>query len=149
MKSARSTVDYAVVLLRVLLGGLFIAHLWWKFVLREGGIEGWWQGLLQNGYPSYVPANVFSAEVLGALLLIPGICTRYVALYAVPMMVGATQFWLVRKGFFFIYAGAELPLVWTVLLVLQVMLGDGPYALARSPDPWEVWRRLVAGRGAG
>ena len=69
----------------------------WEAPLRDGGIEGWWQGLLSNGYPPYVPLYVLSAEVFGALLLIPGVLTRYVALYAVPMMLGATQFWLVRK----------------------------------------------------
>ena len=33
-----------------------------------------------------------------------------------PMMIGAAQFWLVRKGFYFTKAGAELPLVWLALL---------------------------------
>ncbi|MBV8157065.1 MAG: hypothetical protein JO278_05380, partial [Dyella sp.] len=77
----------------------------------------------------FVPWYVFSAELAGALLLIPGIHARWVSLYVLPMMLGATQFWAVRKGFYFTGAGAELPLVWSVLLVLQIMLGDGPYAL--------------------
>jgi putative oxidoreductase len=45
------------------------------------------------------------------------------------VMLGATQFWAARRGFYFTGAGAELPLVWSLLLVLQVMLGDGPYRL--------------------
>jgi putative oxidoreductase len=48
------------------------------------------------------------------------------------MMLGAAEFWAVRKGFYFTGAGAELPLVWSVLLALQVMLGDGPYRLRAS-----------------
>jgi putative oxidoreductase len=44
------------------------------------------------------------------------------------MMLGAAQFWLVRKGFYFTAAGAELPIVWSIMLILQAMLGDGPYA---------------------
>ena len=74
----------------------------------------------------------------GALLLIPGVLSRYVALYAMPMMFGAAEFWLVRKGFYFTKAGAELPLVWLALLGLQVVLGDGSHALVRSPD-WRVF----------
>ena len=45
------------------------------------------------------------------------------------MMFGATQFWMVRKGFYFTAAGPELPIAWSIMLVLQVMLGDGPYAV--------------------
>jgi putative oxidoreductase len=84
---------------------------------------------------------VLSAECAGALLLIPGVLSRYVALYAMPMMFGAAEFWLVRKGFYFTRGGAELPLVWLALLGLQVVLGDGYYAMVRSPD----WR-FFAGR---
>ena len=87
-------------------------------------------------YPAFVPWYVVSAETLGALLIIPGIWARWVALYALPMMLGAAQFWLARKGFYFTAAGGELPLVWAALLALFAMLGDGPYAIAPSPAPW-------------
>ena len=128
-------------LLRLLIGSLFIAHLAWKLVVRPNGIAGWWDGLVAAGYPSFVPGYVLSAEFAGALLIIPGIYTRYVALYAVPMMIGAAQFWLARKGFYFTDAGAELPLVWLALLGLQIVIGDGALALVRSPE----WRSIAAG----
>jgi putative oxidoreductase len=121
------------VLLRVLLGGLFIAHLYWKFAILPGGLEAWWSGLRKAGYPAFVPGYVLSAEVVGAVLLVPGVWARYAALYAIPMMAGAAQFWLVRKGFYFTKGGAELPMVWLALLGLQVVLGDGPWALVASP----------------
>lgn len=133
-QTERSAASYGVLLLRLMLGALFIAHLYWKIVVRPGGIEGWRAGLESLGYPAFVPFYVLSAEFAGALLLIPGILTRYVALYAMPMMLGAAQFWLVRKGFYFTDAGAELPLVWLALLGAQVLLGDGPYAAVRSPS---------------
>jgi putative oxidoreductase len=125
--------------LRILLGALFIAHLYWKLAILPGGLGVWWGNLLAAGYPAFVPFYVLSAELLGALLLIPGVLTRYVAAYAMPMMIGAAQFWLVRKGFYFTQAGAELPLVWLALLGIQVMAGDGAPALVRSPHP----RRLI------
>jgi len=126
--------EYAPFLLRLLLGVLFIAHLYWKFAVLPGGLQAWWSGLLKIGYPAFVPAYVLSAELVGATLLIPGVFTRYAALYAMPMMAGAAQFWLVRKGFYFTGGGAELPLVWLALLGLQVLLGDGRWALVASPS---------------
>ena len=79
---------------------------------------------------------MLSAEIAGALLIIPGVWARWAALYAAPMMLGAAQFWLARKGFYFTAGGAELPLVWAALLLLLAAFGDGPYALAPSPTPW-------------
>lgn len=137
--------DIGALLLRLLLGSLFIAHLYWKLAILPGGLPAWWNGLARSGYPALVPAYVLSAEVLGALLLVPGIFPRLVALYAIPMMAGAAQFWLVRTGFYFTKAGAELPLVWLALLGLQVVLGDGAFALVPSAwlntQPKRLWYR--------
>ena len=130
-------------LLRVLLGALFIAHLYWKLAILPGGLPSWWNGILHSGYPAVVPVYVLSAEVMGAFLLIPGIFPRLVALYAIPMLAGAAQYWLVRTGFYFTKSGAELPLVWLALLCLQVVLGDGRFALVRSR-----WRFAGGERGA-
>jgi len=130
-------------LLRLLLGSLFIAHLYWKFAILPGGVQAWWTNLVAAGYPAFVPAYVLSAEFAGALFLIPGVFARYVALYAMPMMLGAAQFWLVRKGFYFTKAGAELPLVWLALLGIQATAGDGVYALLRSPTVGQILERLA------
>jgi putative oxidoreductase len=127
--------ERTALLLRLLLGSLFIVHLYWKVEIFPGGLEAWWGNLLKAGYPALVPAYVLSAELVGALLLIPGVLTRYVACYAMPMMLGATHFWLTRNGFFFTKAGAELPLVWLVLLGIQAVAGDGSFAAVRSPAP--------------
>jgi putative oxidoreductase len=119
----------AALLLRLTLGVLFIAHLYWKFEIFPGGVAKWWSGLQTNGYPWFVPWYVISAEFAGAVLLIPGIYTRWVSLYAIPLMIGATQFWWVRRGFYFTSAGGELPLLWASTLLVQALLGDGPYAV--------------------
>ncbi len=153
MRNARavgaSAYDRAALLLRLLLASLFIAHLYWKFLIFPGGLGAWWENLVKAGYPAFVPAYVLSAELAGALLLIPGILTRYVACYAMPMMLGAAHFWMTRNGFFFTKAGAELPLVWLGLLSIQAVAGDGPFAAVRSPDPrgalaWLRRRRVAA-----
>ena len=127
----RAAATNAPLLLRLTLGSLFIAHLYWKVAVYPGGLERWWSNLATNGYPWFVPWYVLSAELAGALFLIPGIAVRWVSLYAVPMMIGAAHFWAVRNGFWFVSSGAELPVLWGILLVLQFLLGSGPYALKR------------------
>jgi putative oxidoreductase len=130
------TAPYAALFLRCTLGFLAIAHLYWKFYIRAdgAGLMSWWENLNNNGYPDFVVWYVLSAEFAGALLLIPGIYTRWVALYCVPLMVAAAQYWLARTGFFFTSAGAELPVLWTVGLLVQAGIGDGAYALKPSPQ---------------
>ena len=117
-------------LLRITLGLMFLAHLYWKFEILPGGLHQWWSGFQANGYRPFVPWYAISAEFAGALLLIPGICTRWVCWYALPLMIGAAHFWLVRKGFYFSAGGGELPVVWSVMLIVQALLGDGPYSLS-------------------
>ena len=131
MKPASVTpaTPYAALLLRVTLGLMFLAHFYWKFRILPGGLQTWWSNFHANGYPGFVPWYAISAEVAGALFLIPGICTRWVCLYALPLMLGASRFWLTRKGYFFTAAGAELPVVWSIMLIVQAMLGDGAFAV--------------------
>ena len=120
---------YAALLLRSTLGGLFLAHLYWKFEVLPGGLLKWWASFEPNGYPWFVPYYAFSAELAGAFMLIPGIGTRWVSLYAAPLMAGAAYFWFVRKGFYFTAAGGEMPLLWGMMLVVQALLGDGAWAI--------------------
>jgi putative oxidoreductase len=95
------------------------------------GFDAWWAGLYDAGYPSVALVYVLCAEFAGAALLIPGIHTRWVCLFALPLMVGAGQFWFARNGFYFTAAGAELPLLWGLSLCVLALLGDGKYALGR------------------
>ena len=127
------TAPYAIFGLRVTLGVFFIAHLYYKFAVVPGGLNGWWNNLTIAGYPDWVVIYVLSAEFLGAFLLIPGIFARWISLYAVPLMIAAAIHWLVRKGYFFTAGGAELPTLWTIALLLQAALGAGAYAMVRSP----------------
>ena len=120
---------FAALLLRVTLGLMFLAHLYWKFKILPGGFHSWSSGLQANGYPRFVLWYAFSAELAGAFFLIPGIFTRWVSLYALPLMLGASHFWLTRRGYFFTAAGAELPIAWSIMLIVQAILGDGAYGV--------------------
>lgn len=138
------TAPYGILLLRLALGAFFWAHLYLKFFLYPGGFHQWWDNFAINGYYWFVPWYAVTAEAAGAFLIIPGIYARWASLYAPPLMVGAVHFILVRKGFFFAGGGCEFPVAWTVMLAVQVLVGDGAYALKPSPLPWMSSREPVA-----
>lgn len=130
------TAPYAALVLRVSLGTLFIAHALLKlFVFTLPGTAQFFQSLGLPGVLGYV---TFAAELVGGVLLILGVGTRWVALALVPILLGAT--WA-HAGNGWVFSapngGWEYPLFWTVTLVVQALLGDGAYALrlGRSHRP--------------
>lgn len=125
------TTPYAALLLRVSLGSLFLAH---GFLLKVltftvPGTVGFFESL---GYPGFFAYLVILGEIGGGLALILGIKTRETSLLLIPIMIGATL-QHVGNGWLFSApnGGWEFPAFWTVLLVVQVLLGDGAYAMAR------------------
>lgn len=123
-----STAPFAALFLRLALGWFFCAHLYSKFFTRDG-FWGWWEALTK-GHPAYVPIYVLTVEFTCAILLPLGLWTRLVALYALPSFVGIILFWLKIGGYWFTNPGAEFPIAWACLLILQVLLGNGAYALS-------------------
>jgi putative oxidoreductase len=124
------TAPYAALFLRLVLSWFFLAHLYSKYFTR-GGFHTWWDALRQH-YPAYVPIYVLTVEFAAVLLLPLGIRTRWVSLYAMPAMLGVVQFWMKSKGYWFTTPGAEFPIMWLCLLVLQAILADGAYAVKIS-----------------
>ena len=123
---------FAVTLLRVALGVMFIAHslLLKLFVVTLPGTAQFFTSIGLPGWFAYV---VFAAEAAGGILLVLGIQTRWVALGLAPILAGATwAHW--GNGWMFGYenGGWEYPLYLTLLAVCQFMLGDGRYALVPS-----------------
>lgn len=124
--------DTATFLLRVALGAMSLAHslILKLFVFTLPGTAGFFGSIGLPGWFAYV---VFAAEAIGGVMLVLGIQARWVALALVPILAGAT--WAHSgNGWMFGYAngGWEYPLYLTLLAVVQAMLGDGAYALART-----------------
>lgn len=123
------TALYAAFLLRVALGMLFLAH---GLVLKVltftiPGTVGYFESI---GYPGAFAYLVILGEIGGGLLLIAGVYTRWIALALLPILIGAT---LQHAGNGWVFnapgGGWEFPAVWTLLLVVQSLLGDGAFAL--------------------
>ena len=123
------TAPYAALLLRLTLGGLFLAHAALKiFVFTPAGTA---QFFASVGLPGALAYLVMTAEVLGGLALIAGIWTRAVAVALTPIIIGAIITVHAAAGFFFTDAngGWEYPAFWIVALVVQALLGHGAFAL--------------------
>ena len=123
------TAPYAALLLRVSLGGLFLAHAGLKlFVFTPAGTERFFASL---GLPGWVGLVVIAAETAAGLALILGIYPRLAALLMVPDLLGAIVLVHAKNGFFFTAPGGgyEYPAFWAVALVVLALLGDGAFAL--------------------
>ncbi|HYM02359.1 MAG TPA: DoxX family protein [Stellaceae bacterium] len=134
MREDRSAA-YAAFVLRISLAYFFAAHLYVKFAIL--GVDAWWSSLEKAGYAAWVPYYTVAAEFAGAILLLLGIYSRYVALLALPVLIAVTRHWAIRKGLWFVDGGAEFPLAWTLMLVVQAILGDGAFAVKVPAPPWE------------
>jgi len=130
------TAPYAALVLRLSLSFLFFAHVYRKFAVI--GFDNWWSRLvMKDGYPEWALYYTLAAEFAGAVLLLLGVYSRYVALFTLPVLLAVTHYWAVRKGFWFGDGGAEFPLAWCMMLVTQAFLGDGAYAVRVPALPWE------------
>ncbi|HSH43798.1 MAG TPA: DoxX family protein [Arenicellales bacterium] len=122
---------YAALILRVALGVLALAHGLLKIIVfTPAGTVGFFESL---GLPGVLAYPTIAIEVVGGLMLIAGVLTRYVALAMVPVLIGSIVFAHAGAGWLFSNEGGgwEYPAFWSVALIVQAMLGDG--ALAWRP----------------
>lgn len=123
------TAPYAASVLRVALGGMFIAH---SLILKHFTytLPGTVQFFESIGLPAALAYLTFWAELLGGLALVAGIGTRWVAIALVPVLIGAT--W-VHAGNGWVFSapngGWEYPVFLIVASLVQALLGDGRFAL--------------------
>ncbi|MGE5337021.1 MAG: DoxX family protein [Gemmatimonadota bacterium] len=123
-----NSTDLGIFVLRITLGVAFVAHALLKLLVFT--LPGTAQFFGSLGLPPFLGYVVFAAELIGGILLVAGIGSRYVAVALVPIMLGAL--WA-HSGNGWVFSGNgggwEYPLFWTAALVAQVLLGDGAYAL--------------------
>ncbi|WP_018259777.1 DoxX family protein [Methylobacterium sp. WSM2598] len=130
--TATRTSPYAALLLRVSLGGLFLAHAGVKLlVFTPAGTAAFFGKL---GLPAALAYAGIAAEVLGGLALILGLYARWVALALLPILLGAIVTVHAANGFLAQNPGGgwEFVAFWAVALVVQALLGNGRYAVTRE-----------------
>jgi putative oxidoreductase len=131
---AKSTIDlntapYAILVLRVGLGLLFLAHGLLKVLVFT--LPGTAQFFESLGLPGFMAAPVAIAEILGGLMLMAGLYTRWVALALFPILVVATFRAHGGNGWVFSNEGGgwEFPALFAGATAVLFLLGDGAYAI--------------------
>ena len=128
-----ATAPWAVLLLRLCLAALFIAHAMLKVrVFTIPGTVGYFQSL---GLPGWLAYATIAMELGGAAALLLGIWPRYAALVLVPLLLGTIVTVHGKKGWLFSNkdGGWEFPAFWGAALFCVFLLGDGRFVLVPSP----------------
>jgi putative oxidoreductase len=124
------TAPYAATVLRVSLGAMYVAH---SLILKHFmfTLPGTAQFFASLGLPPALAYATFWAELLGGVLLIAGLGSRWVAAALIPVLAGAT--W-VHSGNGWVFTapngGWEYPVFLIAMSLVLALLGDGRYALA-------------------
>lgn len=125
--------DTAALVLRVALGVVYLAH---SILLKllTFGLPGTARFFVSVGLPGWLAYVTFAAEALGGVLLILGIYTRWVALALTLPLLGAIVWVHGGNGWVFSApnGGWEYPAFLLAVSAVQVLLGDGAYALSRA-----------------
>lgn len=74
------------IIMRVVLGIIFIFHGIAKFQMGLGNVDAWFSSIGIPGFLAYVVATL---ELVGGIMLIAGLFTRYVSVLFVVLLLGA------------------------------------------------------------
>lgn len=118
----------AVALLRITSGGFLLAHGLIKvFLFTPAGTVGFFESI---GFPGALAYPVMAGEIVLGLALVMGLMTRIAALAALPILIGSI---IPHAGNGFLFSnpggGWEFPVFWSIMLVVQALLGGGAYAI--------------------
>ena len=138
-----SRIDLALTVLRVVVGGIFLAHGAQKlFVFGFGGVTGAFGGM-------HVPAAGLTGpltalvEFFGGLALVAGLLTRLAGFGLAVVMLGAILFVHLAAGFFAPH-GVEYPLALLGALATLAIAGGRRYSLDHA-----IAERRADGAGLG
>ncbi|GAB3622352.1 DoxX family protein [Mariniluteicoccus endophyticus] len=121
--------DAALLVTRLLLGVVLIAHGWQKF--SEWGIAGTTQSFEKMGVPGAAVAAPVAAviELVGGVLILLGVATPAVALLVALQMFGAFLFAHTGKGLFVKNGGWELVGMIGAACIALVGAGAGRFSV--------------------
>lgn len=132
------TAPYAALVLRLMLGVMFIAHALLKYVVFT--MPGTVQFFESVGLPGLLAYVVVIAELLGGALILIGLHSRWVSLVLLPVLLGALSVhapngWVFNAP----NGGWEYPAFLAGAAIVLTLLGDGRFAVtslfARNSRP--------------
>jgi uncharacterized membrane protein YphA (DoxX/SURF4 family) len=120
--------EVGTLILRVFLGLSFVIHGLAKFQGGIGNTAGWFDSIGIPGFMAYIVAGI---ELLGGLLLIIGLGTRYISALLFVIMIAATVKVKLSAGFMGNGQGAgyELDLAFAVIAFFLFLNWKSPLSL--------------------
>lgn len=118
--------DLALLITRVVLGVVFIAHGWDKY---QNGAEGVGGFLTSLGIPAMLAWPLIGVELIGGILILLGVLSRWAALGIAVVMIVAVTTVKAKMGLLGGYE-LEISLLGGALSVL--LQGPGRYALEKK-----------------
>lgn len=144
-------VNFALLLLRVVVGVTLAAHGWNKFRGGLDGVASWFDGMGMR--PGRLHARLAaSGEVLAGLFLAAGLLTSFAALGFVGLMTVAAVTVHIEHGFFILDEGWEYVFVLAVVAVAIAMLGPGEWSIDEAlgiVEDLDGWVGLAISAGGG
>ena len=124
---------YGALVLRVVLGVVYIAHAYLALVVMGPAKAVEFQRAMHIPLPEIGVWYLIVAHGLGGILLILGLLVRWAALANIPIMVGALWFVHLQQGFFILgnKNGYEYVLVLLGATIAQALLGAGAFTLKK------------------
>jgi len=115
-------------IMRVVLGILFLAHGISKFQMGLGNVDAWFSSMGVPGFLAYIAGPL---ELIGGVLLILGLFTRYVSVLFTIMLIGAIVTMKFSMGLLGTdgMAGYELDLVFLLVSIYLVVAETTPLSL--------------------
>ena len=122
--SSNRRIDAAAILLRTALGVMFIAHSLQKYLIFTlPGTAKFFESLGLPGPLAYV---IFALELVGGVMLVLGIKTRWVAAVLAVELIGATWPHLANGWMFTAKGGGwEYPAFLALTAIALALLGNG------------------------
>ena len=123
MNSLNRLQPFALLVLRLVLGAIMIAHGYKKVF---GGFHGHQQFVGVLGMPAWMAYLSTATEFLGGILIVLGVFTRFAALaFVIEMGVAIAKVHL--KNGFTGQGGYEFPLALIAISFALICYGEGPY----------------------
>ena len=122
---------WALCLLRLVLGSIFIAHGGQKVLGLFGGpgLEGFVAWAATIGVSPLFAHLAAFAELVGGIMMFFGIAAELGALLTIPVMIGAVLLVHWPHGYFMQNGGFEYPFNLILLAFVVIIGGPGRYAL--------------------
>lgn len=124
---------YGALVLRVILGVVYIAHAYLALVVMGPAQAAAYQRSMHIPLPEIGVWYAIVAHGLGGVMLVLGVLVRWAALANIPIMAGALWYVHAQQGFFILGAksGYEYVLVLLAATIAQALLGAGAFTLRK------------------